>query len=479
MLIPTGRADNCTAPSHRRDGFKQGRNGVLPSVLRWPRPRRDPVAAVRGALALGLCLGFASAIGPSTASADLPDLRFSGNSGNHTWWTCVPEVGCRPYRFGVRIAANAFAGYAEASVGPRYSTDALGPDTELLYSFRYRKKGGTWRRICTTVNHVCIFHSRKQARWPGLIPGGQWFDAKLPTKKLRNIQEIRLAVTPMSGSWVGWTHTVVFPVSYYHCTKVKLACPALPSAVAPTPTTEPEPAVAPVPPAPPAPPVASAPGTLPPGATLTANQYVDSPASQYRLWMSPNGNLVLYVGARVLWSTQTHGHPGARAVQQTDGNLVVYSQSNAILWSNGAWGHPGATLYVQPDGNLVTYDEDRVIWATGTVNSQLLAGETLLAGHYLNSSNGRYSLRMQPDGNLVLRRRADMQALWDTHTWGNPGARAIMQKEGNLAVYSGTAALWWTSPWDRPGASLIVQPDGNVVIYHDTRPIWATNTHQP
>lgn len=222
------------------------------------------------------------------------------------------------------------------------------------------------------------------------------------------------------------------------------------------------------------------PSILAPGETLTANQYVDASNGQYRLWMSPNGNLVLYAGARVLWSTQTHGNPGARAVQQVQGNLVVYSPSHVALWTNRTWDYPGATLHVQPDGNLVTYHSDRPIWSTGTVNNALLPGETLRAGQYLTSSNGRYRLQQNPDGNLVLYRLPDWQPLWDTKTWGNPGARAVLQAQGNLVVYNpSSAALWTNRTWDYPGATLHVQPDGNVVLYHYTRPIWATNTHQP
>lgn len=105
---------------------------------------------------------------------------------------------------------------------------------------------------------------------------------------------------------------------------------------------------------------------LGPGEMLTTNQYIDAPNGQYRLWMSPNGNLVLYAGARVLWSTQTHGNPGARAVQQVQGNLVVYSPSNVALWTNRMWDYPGATLHIQPDGNVVLYHYNRAIWATDT-----------------------------------------------------------------------------------------------------------------
>lgn len=118
--------------------------------------------------------------------------------------------------------------------------------------------------------------------------------------------------------------------------------------------------------------------------------------------------------------------------------------------------------------------------STNTVNDRLLPGETLRAGQYLTSSNGRYRLQVNPDGNLVVYRLADGQPLWDLHTWGNPGAHASMNTDGNLVLYSPSgAALWSSRTWNHPGAALVVQPDGNVVLYDHLRPVWATNTHQP
>jgi hypothetical protein len=86
------------------------------------------------------------------------------------------------------------------------------------------------------------------------------------------------------------------------------------------------------------------------------------------LHMQTDGNLVLYHGPKegtaisgwgnngqVVWNTKTYGNPGAYAVMQDDGNLVVYSTSGRALWSSGTFGHPDAVLVLQWDGNLVIY----------------------------------------------------------------------------------------------------------------------------
>jgi len=60
----------------------------------------------------------------------------------------------------------------------------------------------------------------------------------------------------------------------------------------------------------------------------------------YQLIMLSNGNLVIYYKpgtpqALQLWSSGTSGNPGAVAVMQTDGNLVVYDNGTA-LWAAGS-----------------------------------------------------------------------------------------------------------------------------------------------
>src|SRR6476659_7433371 len=64
---------------------------------------------------------------------------------------------------------------------------------------------------------------------------------------------------------------------------------------------------------------------LPVNQPLTANKSITSPDGQYRLIMQQDGNLVEYTQGRYLWSTRTDGHPGAWAIAQGDGNVVVYS----------------------------------------------------------------------------------------------------------------------------------------------------------
>lgn len=79
-----------------------------------------------------------------------------------------------------------------------------------------------------------------------------------------------------------------------------------------------------------------------------------------------DGNLVLKdENGRVRWATNTHGNPGAYAVFQEDGNLVVYAGKQPIWATQTQW--RGSYLVLQTDGNLVIYDAGhKPIWASNT-----------------------------------------------------------------------------------------------------------------
>ena len=97
--------------------------------------------------------------------------------------------------------------------------------------------------------------------------------------------------------------------------------------------------------------------------------------------------------------------------------------------------------------------------------SDCIAGQSLV--------NGQYTLAMQTDGNFVL--YAGNQSLWQSHTYNNPNAWAVMQADGNLVVYSpgptNVHALWQSGTYNQPGDRLVVQPDGNAVISNSNAPV--------
>ena len=218
--------------------------------------------------------------------------------------------------------------------------------------------------------------------------------------------------------------------------------------------------------------------TLQPGQRLYPGDILYSPSHAYRLVMQGDGNLVLYRGGKALWSSKTNGHNGANAVMQGDGNFVVYLSGKAI-WNSGTDHHSGAILDMQDDGNLIVYQSGKAIWSTGTGNSPShSSGHSVGSGYWLRpgtiiySSNHRYRLVMQGDGNLVVYQGG--KALWSTSTQGHQGAQAVMQGDGNLVVYWNGKAIWNSGTDHHDGAILDMQDDGNLVIYWQGRAVWAS-----
>jgi subtilisin family serine protease len=98
-------------------------------------------------------------------------------------------------------------------------------------------------------------------------------------------------------------------------------------------------------------------------------------------------------------------------------------------------------------------------------NDTLARGESLQAGQVRTSSDGRYTLVMQGDGNLVLY-AAGGRALWHTSTHGSGATHVVLQGDGNLVVYTAAGVpVWHTGTHGTAADRLIVQNDSNLVLY--------------
>ena len=108
----------------------------------------------------------------------------------------------------------------------------------------------------------------------------------------------------------------------------------------------------------------------------------------------------------------------------------------------------------------------------GQESDVLASGDSLVPGESRRSSNGEFELAYQGDGNLVLYRLSNGEALWATMTF-EPGEVA-MQGDGNLVVYNAAGVpLWSSGTAGNPGAWLAVQGDSNLVVYdYYGYPLW-------
>lgn len=108
-------------------------------------------------------------------------------------------------------------------------------------------------------------------------------------------------------------------------------------------------------------------------------------------------------------------------------------------------------------------------------------GETLSPNQTLASTNGRFALVMQGDGNLVLYQRlrgGRNRAMWASGTDGRQVSVCILQLDGNVVLYDAEVRpIWDSGTGGRSISQLVVQDDGNLVLYQpDGTPVWSTDT---
>ncbi|GAB4582320.1 hypothetical protein [Nocardia sp. IFM 10818] len=103
------------------------------------------------------------------------------------------------------------------------------------------------------------------------------------------------------------------------------------------------------------------------------------------------------------------------------------------------------------------------------------ADEGFYPGQSLSSCDGRFTLTLQNDGNLVLAQSG--APIWASATVGGGSVVAIMQQDGNFVLYDSAGRVLWSTRTNPRGTVLAVQDDGNVVVYTaDAQPLWSTNT---
>ncbi|EMN1928436.1 peptidase S53 [Burkholderia ambifaria] len=151
----------------------------------------------------------------------------------------------------------------------------------------------------------------------------------------------------------------------------------------------------------------------------------------------------------------------------TNGSNGAYSAGSGWDFVTG-WGTPNVSLlYSSLCGSAsVSY--------SGGINE----GTTLKPGQAVYSASRNHQLLMQGDGNLVLYNTTNGAAVWNSRTYGNAGAYAVFQNDGNFVVYSANGAvLWYSATYGQSGSQhLSVQDDGNMVIYQSFVPVFATAT---
>jgi hypothetical protein len=98
------------------------------------------------------------------------------------------------------------------------------------------------------------------------------------------------------------------------------------------------------------------------------------------------------------------------------------------------------------------------------VSDTLLPGQKLMAGQYIRSHSGVYTLIMQPAGDVKLYQRGVKNPLWASGTWRRNSV-LVMGTDGTLQIIYGRTKIWSMSI-KSAGAKLVLPDTGNLAIYN-------------
>lgn len=166
----------------------------------------------------------------------------------------------------------------------------------------------------------------------------------------------------------------------------------------------------------------------------------------------------------------------------------VYFSNIQVLNSHDTWMTP-YTLGQKEEKDLWYYFNPDTCFPYGTAwqaskfaiaTGNIMHPDDLLNKNiYLMSNDGRFKFVYQGDGNLVLYRMRDGQALWNSHTQGHTTGVVQMQRNGDFVLRNSMREYLWTAQTTgHSNSTLVVQNDGNVVVYCPNHgAVWNTETN--
>jgi len=162
-----------------------------------------------------------------------------------------------------------------------------------------------------------------------------------------------------------------------------------------------------------------------------------------------------------------------RLIRHPDGDVHYVGGDGRRHWVPGdryacmvnRFGPPATVRWRQYVDNLSAGE-----WAV--CGDTLYRSQLLDRGQWLSSSDGRYKLHMQTDGNLVLYNAAGT-AIWATNL---AGRHLKLHNDGCLAEVDYSGNWVWRAGCGQGGDRLVLQSDGNLVLYAGGRAVWASNT---
>ncbi len=117
----------------------------------------------------------------------------------------------------------------------------------------------------------------------------------------------------------------------------------------------------------PIPPPPSQCGTLRPKEALLPGYKLYSCDGRYALTIGEDGNLTLYGGDTLHWSSNTSGQSVHHLALNDEGNLLLVDTNGDVVWDTATSAGGGAEFHIRNDGNMMLVDTlNTQHWSSGT-----------------------------------------------------------------------------------------------------------------
>jgi len=105
--------------------------------------------------------------------------------------------------------------------------------------------------------------------------------------------------------------------------------------------------------------------TLSANKVMRTNDMLVSNNGKYRMIVQSDGNVVVYLGKKPVYSTGTFGHGKTHLLLGPKGNLVIRNAKGKDIWASKTKGKGVSKLVLSDKGTLILYTpKNRVIWTS-------------------------------------------------------------------------------------------------------------------
>ena len=173
--------------------------------------------------------------------------------------------------------------------------------------------------------------------------------------------------------------------------------------------------------------------------------------------------------------------PGAVAIDDTDGLISERIQIVGAVDTNRRGIYELSYQVKDASGNQASPVKRIVeVIRPFQVKNHLDKSESLYRDEFLESTDKKYRLNMQGDGNLVLREMASKKPVWSSKTHGSGAVRISFQGDGNLVMSTASRKVVWKSSTEFDNADLAqVDDQGFFAIYSNDKIVWLVGNPPP